>query len=83
MHCLEDIMRLVYEKTGAEVCIGDHVTTSKGEIVQVERIEEPKSPASSGRVHLQLIVDGLPVGPVSAFYPGVICAEWIEREDQP
>jgi len=70
-------MRLVYEKTGAEVKVGDIVETSRGQKVRVDFFREPHKPASSGKV----VVKGAD-GSAREYYVSVIGAEWIEREDR-
>lgn len=69
-------MRLVYSQTGKEVQLGDAVTTSRGDKAIVRDIVKPHKPASTGRVEIEID------GGNALFYPSVIGAEWIEREDQ-
>lgn len=73
--------KLVYEKTKAEVCVGDYASTWRGEVVQVEYITPPRTAGSTGRVGVREVVNGLAVGPVQEFYPGVICAIWVDEGD--
>lgn len=70
-------MRLVYEKSGIEVKVGDSVTLRNGEKVTVTDIQKPHKPASTGRVYVSY--DGKNS---TSYFPGVIDAKWIEREDQ-
>lgn len=75
-------MKLVYthEKT-RKVLIGDSVQVGKVDdtIYTVTGIEKPKTPASTGRVYvMEDDSDAEPRG----YYPSVIGAEWIDREDR-
>ena len=67
-------MKLVHCSTGKEVMIGDAVTLRDGDVVTVKYITEPHKPSSTGRVGL--------VERNIEYFPNVIGAEWIEREDQ-
>lgn len=69
-------MRLVYRATGQEVQIGDKVTLSDGAEVTVESIKKPHKPSSTGRVYLMYNPEY-----ISGYFPEVIKAHWIERED--
>lgn len=71
-------MRLVYTATRKEVAVGDKVTMHNGGDACVTGWERPRSPVSSGRVYV------IPESSVyeSSYYPSVIGAEWIEREDR-
>lgn len=77
-------MKLVYQSTGLEVKVGDRVDVSRendlhSEFVYITAIQRPRTPASTGRVYAQR--EG---GPdySAGFFPSVIGAKWIEREDQ-
>jgi hypothetical protein len=70
-------MRLVYEKTGIEVQEGDKVETSRNEKVTVTSIEKPRHGGSTGRVYVEY-----ENGSRGGYYPVVVGAHWIEREDQ-
>lgn len=70
-------MRLVYDKTGIEVQEGDKVETSRAELVTVTSIEKPRHGGSTGRVYVENENGGR-----SGYYPSVVGAKWIEREDQ-
>lgn len=70
-------MRLIYEDTGKDVKVGDLVQTFRGDEVVVEHIAKPHSPASTGRVYVSRHD-----GSEAEFFPSVIGAKWIEREDQ-
>lgn len=72
-------MRLVYRKNGIAVDVGDVVTLSGGDKVEVIYFREPHKPSSSGKVTVK------PCGLHSMsmeYFVGVIGAIWIEREDQ-
>lgn len=75
-------MRLVYEKTGKEVQAGDLVRIDDEEY-EVVRIMLPHKPSSTGRVEVRAVIR-LPGDDEFSrlYYPGVIGAYWIEREDQ-
>ncbi len=73
-------MKLVHTKTGKAVQVGDVVTLSDGEKVEVTYFREPHKSSSSGKVSVQSIGAGR--NRSSEYYVGVIGAEWIEREDQ-
>lgn len=68
-------MKLIYDKTGEPVKIGDDVTTSRGEPAKVTGWAEPRHQGSTGRVRLK--------GEFAHFgeyeyYPSVIDAHWAE-----
>ena len=75
-------MRLVYNFGGAEVQIGDKCVLRDNEEVEVVGIQEPHKPESTGRVHVipagTDADDGMPM----SYFPSVIGAKWIEREDR-
>ena len=71
-------MKLVYNSNSMPVYVGDKVTLSDGEEFEIKYIQEPHKPASTGRVNGQ--VKGSDYE--SSFFPGVIKAHWIDREDQ-
>ena len=76
-------MKLIYEKAnldhlpGDEVRPGDLVMLSSGEHCMVEAITLPHKPESTGRVTVSWAD-----GHTSTFFPSVLWAKWIEREDQ-
>ena len=43
-------MKLVDQKTGHEVKIGDTVTSFRGEVLYLTNLEEPRHSSSTGRV---------------------------------
>lgn len=65
-------MRLIYNDSQTEVRVGDPVHLRDGDKHTITRIVEPHKPSSTGRVE----VDG-----GREFFPGVIDAHWVERED--
>lgn len=71
-------MRLIDKTTRNEINIGDIVSTSKGEQVEVIHFREPHKASSSGKVSVKSVAHGWS----QEFFVGVIGAEWIEREDQ-
>lgn len=81
-------MRLVYKshpdssRVGTELRKGDRTVDFRGNRVEVDSWIEPHNPASTGRVAIYNVTrdGGLESGPC-LFYPDVIGAEWIERED--
>lgn len=74
-------MRLVDSKTKQPLEVGQMVTTSRGEKCKLLGITRPHKPSSTGRVTLQF--DSEQHHYTGEFFPGVIDAEWIEREDHP
>ena len=69
-------MKLVYEATGLPVTVGEYTTTFRGERCQVIDIRPPTSPSSTGRVDLK-------IGEFThEYFPGVINAKWINRDDR-
>lgn len=73
-------MKLVYDKNLVEVQIGDRGTLRDGKEYEVVRKEQPRNPASSGRVYVKEVGgEDFEMG----YYPSVIDATWIEREDRP
>lgn len=71
-------MRLVYDHSNIPVEVGDKVVTSKGYSGTVISMTEPHKPSSTGRVVVQLAG----ADSHSEFYPSVINATWIERDDR-
>jgi hypothetical protein len=72
-------MRLVHEDTGIEVVDGEVVTDFRGDKCIVAGREEPRSPASTGRVYVR------PTHGeqwTQGYYPSVFNLKWIEREDR-
>lgn len=72
-------MRLVYDESGdAPVVLGD-VVHVQGTPYYVMSIIRPHKPASTGRVICKAMTD---VPWICEWYPSVIGAKWIEREDR-
>jgi hypothetical protein len=71
-------MKLVYESTGVEVKTGD-VVHVRGVPYFVMETREPHKPSSTGRVFCKAMNDQ---GWVNEWFPGVIGADWIERDDR-
>jgi len=71
-------VRLVYRQTQEPVRIDDTVTLHDGRTVIVKGMEKPHHSGSTGRVLVVHEGDQEPM----RYYPSVIEAEWIEREDQ-
>lgn len=71
-------MRLIYEKTGEEVKAGDLVSSQDGELFRLDFYREPHKPSSTGRVYVTRMVEQ---GGQLEFFPSVVGAKWIERED--
>jgi hypothetical protein len=69
-------MKLVYDQTGAEVKVGDSAVLRDGQRVIVLGIVKPHKPSSTGRVQVGI------VDHAGEYFPSVINAHWIEREDQ-
>lgn len=70
-------MKLVYEKSGVEVKVGDIVKVD-GEESRITYFRPPHSPASSGKIS----IEGIGAGLSGEYYVGVIGAKWIDREDR-
>lgn len=73
-------MKLIFEATGKEVHIGDRAITSRGRTCTVTAIQRPRNPASTGLVYLA--PNMIAASRSQGYYPSVIGAVWIEREDQ-
>jgi hypothetical protein len=71
-------MRLIYQSTKAEVKVGD-VTHVRNQPYIITLIREPHTPASTGRVCLRSMCER---GYYVEYYPSVVDAEWVEREDR-
>jgi hypothetical protein len=69
-------MRLVYNETGEEVKIGDKVELN-GVDYKVTFIIYPWNLCSNGRVEVKS-----DIGQFSRYFPSVIGAYWIEKENQ-
>jgi hypothetical protein len=72
-------MKLIYDTTKAPVNTGDVVHLSDGSAHIVYRVVEPHKPSSTGRVQLQSMCERKYY---NEFYPSVIGATWIDREDR-
>jgi hypothetical protein len=70
-------VKLIYTKTGQPVNAGDVVTTRDGSEYRLDFYREPHKPSSTGRVYITPLAGGCQ----REFFPSVIGAEWIERED--
>ena len=70
-------MKLIYNKTGVEVKVGDIATDFRGDLRTVTFFREPHKSSSSGKISL-LNADGR----TSECFVGVIDAAWIDREDR-
>lgn len=76
-------MKLIYSKNKQEVCIGDRVELQHDGWMYVAVIQKPRSPASTGRVSVcKLKKDIDNFARHHSYYPSVIGAEWIDREDR-
>lgn len=71
-------MKLVYESSGVEVKEGDEANLKDGKPVIVTSIEKPRHGGSTGRVHVRVAGTARNTG----YYPSVIGAKWIDRDDQ-
>ncbi len=78
-------MKLTYTKdnrarhaAGSAVQVGDEVLTFRGEEVTVLGISKPTHAASTGRV----TVGDEDSNWTMEYFPSVIGAEWVEREDR-
>jgi hypothetical protein len=69
-------MKLVYEGTGKPVKVGDKVKTYQGPVVTVLGILAPRHGGSTGRVVVR------ERGYERTYFPSVIDAHWVGREDQ-
>ena len=79
-------MELVYKATHLPVEIGDICALRDDIKVEVVGVQFPHKPSSTGRVFVMPIAEpheehGYRTGTLS-YFPGVIGAEWINREDQ-
>lgn len=75
-------MKLVYDLDGTEVCVGDEVQVDKTTRVVVEAIVKPHKPSSTGRVRVRMLEPESEKGAKLEWFPSVIRAKWIDREDQ-
>lgn len=76
-------MKLVYDHNQAPVSVGDMVCLSNGEdVFVVQYITEPHKPSSTGRVGVKHILDDGTLSLSTEYFPSVIGAHWIDREDQ-
>ncbi len=70
-------MRLVYKATGEEVKVGD-IASISGLAYEVVGIKKPLNPHSAG--HVEIYQRGSRI--TNQYFPSVIGAEWVEREDR-
>ena len=72
-------MRLVYDESGdAPVLVGD-VVHVRGTPYTILDIREPHKPSSTGRVVCKAMTEE---GWLTEWFPHVVHAHWIERDDQ-
>jgi hypothetical protein len=71
-------MKLIYERNGNEVNLGDTVLI-KGKPYYLQAIIEPHKPSSTGRVWC-VTMDERKV--FNEWFPSVIGAVWVNRNDQ-
>ncbi len=71
-------MKLVYAQSKTPVYVSDQVNLSSGELFTITAIIEPHKPESTGRV--VGIIKGASYE--NSYFPGVIGAEWQDRDDQ-
>jgi hypothetical protein len=71
-------MQLIYEKTNEPVKTGDVAHTFDGEAVVVTGWRAPHHAGSTGRVYVRSMDDR---GWETEFYPSVINAKWVGRDD--
>lgn len=77
-------MKLVIKATGEEVQIGQQVTTFRGDLVQVTGWKKPHKPSSEGKIYVADVALEQPSpSDIREYYPGVVGAMWVEREDRP
>ena len=60
-----------------EAVIGQKVSTSDGKTGILERVDKPHKPSSTGRVYVRCEDEKW----INEWFPNVINAHWIERED--
>ena len=73
-------MKLVYDKDLSVVKVGDRGIAKDGKHYDIVRIVPPESARQTGRVYLKEVGgEEFEMG----YYPNVIDATWIEREDRP
>lgn len=73
-------MQLVYTATKQPVKIGDKVALKDDKTVIVTGFQKPHKPASTGRVYVRYV--DFATTTECAYFPSVIGAEWIDREDR-
>jgi hypothetical protein len=71
--------KLIDEKTGRDLNVGDLRLTSRGEEVRITSFAPPHKPESSGKVNVKFIGDDVP----GEYYPSVIGAKYVETEIAP
>lgn len=71
-------MKLVNTLSGDEVKVGHRVHMHNGGIVEITDIVKPHKPSSTGRVYVKDLEEGW----TASYFPSVVGAKWIERDDQ-
>lgn len=69
-------MRLIYDKTGEEVSVGDLIVDDDGRNCMVSYFRPPHKPSSSGKISIDY------QGDIVERYVHVYDMTWIEREDR-
>lgn len=75
-------MKLVYDDTGEEVQVGDTARTFRGDEIRVAAVVLPAHGGSTGRVYVKYVDDWMKPVNTREFFPSVIGATWVDREDQ-
>jgi hypothetical protein len=69
--------KLINEETGAEIQVGDKVTSSGGDEYILQSFKEPHKPSSTGRVYVK---PASGEGMSREFFPSVIGAKIVEHQ---
>ena len=71
-------MKLIYEKTGQEVRVGDTVHINNKPFY-IDSVQQPHKPGSTGKVYVTAMNESKTT---SGYFPGVVGAVWAGRTDQ-
>jgi len=68
-------VKLVREKDGAEVKVGDELATFRGEACKLVAVQEPHKPGSTGRIYVEFGTGGRSWG----YFPSVCGLKWVKE----
>jgi hypothetical protein len=72
--------KLINEKTGSEIQVGDKLLCFRGEEYILQGFKEPHKPSSTGRVYVKAVLPDGREGMSREFFPSVVGAKIIGHQ---